>query len=165
MPIRPLSLLVLALFAACAAFAPSAARASAPPGDYVDALSYFQSDAQYEAWFALTHGLERNFDDICGDTFCEGDYSNYRSLRYACSVDRATGRIGMCTWSFAASSEEVDAATGRISTQRAFWRCRTPLARDTTIDELLTALQGERPLYAALPHAQTTVMDGLIDCL
>ena len=152
-------------FALFAASLDAPAAASAPAGDYVDAVSYFSTDAQYEAWYDARRALERNFDDICGDTFCEGDYSNLRSLRYLCSVDRASGRIGTCAWTFAASNEDIDAATGRITSQRAFWKCRTPLAPATTIEELLVALQGDRPLYAALPHTTATIMDGLIDCL
>ena len=149
------------------AAAPLLAQArQAPAGNYVDVSAYPLSDAQYEAWLDLRIALDRNFDDICGDTFCEGDYSNIQSLRYRCSVDQTTGRIGMCAWMFAASNEEIDPASGRISvSQRGFWRCRTPLVAGTTIDEFLVALQGDEPIYAKLPHSDKSIMDGLIDCL
>ena len=49
-----------------------------PP--FVDPYSYFTEEAQYEAWYALRAGLELGFEDICGDTFCEGDYSNIAPL-------------------------------------------------------------------------------------
>ena len=143
---------------------PAAVLAIDRPG-YGEATGYFQTDAQYEAWFNLTRGLRRDFDWICGDTFCEGEYSNIQSLRYTCSVHRASGRIGMCTWVFAASHEEIAQATGRIGVQRAFWQCRTPLAPGTTIDQLLEALAVDEPLYALLPGTQRSIMDGLIDCL
>ena len=140
--------------------------ASAGPGqDYVDTSAYFSTDAQYEGWFAATRGLRHDFDQICGDTFCEGEYSNIQSLRFRCSVHRVSGRIGMCTWVFAASHEEIAPATGRIGVQRAFWQCRAPLAPGTTIDELLAALAVDEPLYAPLPSTGRTMMDGLIDCL
>ena len=128
-------------------------------------MEYFQSDAQYEAWFQITRDLRRDFDWICGDTFCEGDYTNIQPLRLRCSVHRVTGGIGMCVWTFAASHEEIAAANGRIAVQRAFWQCRVPLTPGTTIDQLLAALAVEEPLYASLPGSQRTVMDGLIDCL
>src|SRR5690606_40042877 len=69
--------------AACvlACLLPSATFAVDRPG-YGDATEYFQTDAQYEAWFDLTRALRRDFDWICGDTFCEGEYSNIQSLRY-----------------------------------------------------------------------------------
>jgi hypothetical protein len=134
-------------------------------GDYIEATGYFHTDAQYEAWFTLTYGLKRDFDDICGDTFCEGEYTNIQPLRYRCSVHRVSGRIGMCTWVFAASEEEVDPRSGKIGVQRAFWQCRTPLTPTTGIDELLTALAVDAPLYAPLPGTSRTMMDALGDCL
>ena len=144
---------------------PAAGASAQDPAGYVDTSAYFQTDAQYEAWFAATRGLRRNFDEICGDTFCEGEYSNIQPLRYRCSVHRSSGRIGMCIWIFAASHEEIEPASGKIGVQRAFWQCRTPLAAGTTIDQLLDALAGAAPLHAPLPGTQRSVMDGLIDCL
>lgn len=156
-------------FLAAVAFAllPFATQAqTAPAGNYIDVSGYALSDAQYEGWIGLRSNLKQNFDEICGDTFCEGEFSNIESLRFNCSVDQATGRIGMCAWVFAASNEEIDPATGRISiSQRGFWRCRTPLIAGTRIGQLIAALQGDRPLYAPLPHATKTIMDGLIGCL
>lgn len=155
------------LFAAALAVLSFAASAqTAPAPYYIDVSGYPLTDAQYEAWINLRSSLKANFDEICGDTFCEGEFSNIESLRFSCSVDQATGRIGMCAWVFAASNEEVDPVTGRISiAQRDFWRCRTPLVAGTRIGQLIKALQGDRPLYAPLPNTTTTIMDGLIGCL
>jgi hypothetical protein len=147
------------------ALAPVAAPAQ-DAGHYADVSAYPLSDARFETWIHLRIHLARNFDEICGDTFCEGEFSNIQPLRFRCSVDQASGRIGVCAWMFAASNEEIDPLTGRIRvSQRGFWRCRTPLARGTTIEQFIDALQGERPLYAPLPHTSTTIMDELIDCL
>ena len=159
---RPRALLCLAFTAALAA--PLAAAAQAAPR-YVDIESYFTSDAQYEAWFTLTSQLDRNFDEICGDTFCEGDYSNIQSLRYRCSVEQASGTIGRCIWLFAASNEDVDAMSGGFDVTRQFWRCRTPLAAHTRVDDFLAALAGDEPLYANLPDSPSSIYDGLVDCL
>ena len=160
MPIR--TLLPTLLLAALPAVHADAAAA----GQYVDVSGYDLSDAEYEAWIGLGNGLEDDFDRICGDTFCEGEYSNIQSLRFRCSVDRATGRIGMCAWMFAASNEEIDPATGRIKvSQRGFWRCRAPLVPGTTIEAFIAALQVDAPLHAPLPSTTATMMDGLIDCL
>lgn len=150
---------------------PFAAAASAAPAtmpttpQYEDVYDYFTSDAQYEAWYALTSQLRSNFDDICGDTFCEGDYSNIESLRLRCSVEDSSGRIGRCLWIFAGSYEDIDADTGRISVNAHVWRCRLPLAPHTTIDGLLSALAGNSPLQTPLPGTQTSIYDGLGDCL
>ena len=160
MPKRSLSSLLLAatLAAPLAGFAQSAPR-------YVDIESYFTRDAQYEAWFGLVSQLRRNFDDICGDTFCEGDYSNIQSLDYRCSVEQASGTLGRCIWLFAGSYADVNADTGGFDVTRQFWRCRTPLAPHTQVDGFLAALAGDDPLYATLPGTQTTIYDGLADCL
>ncbi|HVI57443.1 MAG TPA: hypothetical protein VM619_01020 [Luteimonas sp.] len=153
---------------AATAFSLLAAPALAAPARspaYVDASAYLQTDAGIEAWWTLRHNLGRNFDEICGDTFCEGDYSNIESLRYVCSVHQASGRIGMCGWTFAASDEMVEPLGGRIAARTHGWFCRSPIAAGTTIESLLDALQGEEPLYAALPSGTTTLFDGLVDCL
>lgn len=159
-------LLALAL-AALAWCCPLAARAQdAPAADYVDVSAYPLDDARYEAWIDLRIRLAHDFDQICGDTFCEGEFSNIESLRLRCSVRQSTGRIGMCAWIFAASNEEIDPANGRIRvSERGFWRCRLPLAAGTTIEAFVDALQVDDPLYAPLPSTSTTIMDGLIDCL
>lgn len=158
------SMLVSAMVVVASAGTPASAQ-SEPGTNYVEAISYLDTDAEYEAWFDIQHGLRRNFDDICGDTFCEGDYSNIQSLRYNCSVDATTGRIGMCVWVFAGSIEDIDPATGKISVHQAFWRCRTQLAPGTTMESFLSALQGSRPLYAALPGSDQSIYDGLVGCL
>ncbi len=142
-----------------------AAVSAADHSGYGDAVEFFHSEAQYEAWFTLVHRLRRDFDWICGDTFCEGDYSNIQPLRFRCSVHRVSGRVGMCVWTFAASHEEIAQANGRIGVQRAFWECRTPLVPGTHIGQLLDALAVDAPLYAPLPGQYRNVMDGLIDCL
>lgn len=140
------------------------AAQSVPP-HYVDVYEYFSTDAQYAAWFTLTSQLRRNFDDICGDTFCEGDYSNIQSLEFRCSVEQTTGRIGRCLWLFAGSYEEVDAESGKINVTSHVWRCRAPLVPHTTMDAMLAALAGNSPLQANLPGTQASLYDGLTDCL
>src|SRR5690606_24837964 len=105
------------------ALVPASSEAGLRQPGYVDAASYLQSDADYEAWFTLRRQLKRNFDDICGDTFCEGEYTNIQSMRYVCSVQRLTGRIGQCGWSFAASEESVDGLRGTIGIDAPAWLC------------------------------------------
>jgi len=157
-------LLTLALCASLAA--PGGEAQAQTRASYVDASTYLiDDDTQYEAWFHLRRQLARNFDDICGDTFCEGDYSNIQPLRYTCSVLRTNGRIGNCGWAFAASEDSVIAATGRIESTSAAWFCASPIVRGIRIEALLEALQGDEPLYAMLPMSGRTLYDGLTDCL
>ncbi|MGN6518965.1 MAG: hypothetical protein ACTHK2_06040 [Dokdonella sp.] len=132
---------------------------------YTDPYSYFTTDAQFEAWYSLRARLAVDFDDICGDTFCEGDFSNITPLRFQCSVQRGSGRIGGCVWSFAASNEDIDPATGALDVQQPSWQCPIPIAPHTTIEALLSALAGDDPLDTPLPGTPLTVYDGLLHCL
>lgn len=142
---------------------PGSAHARAD-GPYVDVSAYIHSDAQIEAWYAMTRQLRRDFDDICGDTFCEGEYTNIEPLRFQCSVHRVSGRIGMCVWSFAASEEVVDPLSGKVAVLPRTWQCRTPIEAGTTLEGLLAAVEGQSPLYASLPGGRS-LFDGLVDCL
>ncbi|HTV22262.1 MAG TPA: hypothetical protein VMG12_26420 [Polyangiaceae bacterium] len=136
-------------------------------GEYIDARSYLTSDDDINRWYDLTFALRDDFDDICGDTFCEGDYSNYQSLEFSCSVDQASGFLGECSWVFAASIEELERATGRFDVQGRTWQCTLPLAPDTPATGFLQTLTSsdERPLFTPLPNTDATAYDGLIDCL
>ncbi|MBB3344340.1 hypothetical protein [Luteimonas sp. RC10] len=162
--IRPSRLAALGLAAVLAL--PGLASADARlDGPYIDAATYARGDdARVEAWYAMTYQLPRQFDQICGDTFCEGEYTNLQPLRFECSVHRDDGRIGMCVWSFAASEEFLVARTGRIIVQPKVWHCRTPLAAGTTLPAMLDAVAGGDALDAVLPGGRS-IFDGLVDCL
>ena len=137
------------------------------PREYVDARWYFTSDDDINAWYALSHELEDEFDDICGDTFCEGDYGNYQSLGIRCSVEQRTGTVGACVWTFAASMDEIVATTGAVKIETQTWRCKLPVVRDTPVAEFVRALNtsSEGPLRAKLPRTEASLYDGLVSCL
>ncbi|MET0331967.1 MAG: hypothetical protein ABW154_11130 [Dyella sp.] len=162
--LRAIATAALLLMLGHVAAAP-AASAAATGHSYVDIDGYISSDADVNAWYGAVYQLNRNFDDICGDTFCEGDYSNIQALRFACAVDSGNGEVSQCVWGFAASEESVDPQTGRVLVNLPGWRCVAPLAPHTTVSQLLTALAGAEPLYAALPGTTRSLYDGLIDCL
>src|SRR5688572_27357800 len=108
--------------------------------EYVDARSYFTEPEAIDLWYALTFSLKADFDVICGDTFCEGDYSNYESLGFRCSVEQNTGTLGECVWIFAASNEEIASSTGEVRVHTETWRCSMPIAHGTSAGTLLEAL-------------------------
>lgn len=147
--------------------APPAARPAATDGtaNYVDVSAYLTSDADIDAWYSIVRTLGKNFDDVCGDTFCEGDYSNIESLDFRCSVDKTTGIVGRCTWVFAASNEDINAKTGNILVDNQHWRCRSPLAPKTRIADLIAALNVSTPIQAILPGTSQSIYDGLVNCL
>ncbi len=132
---------------------------------FVDIASYLTSEADITAWYTLRSNLTQNFDDICGDTFCEGDYSNIQSLRFRCSVNQRSGAIGQCVWVFAASNEEVNYFTGAITVETQSFTCPIAVAPGTTVSAFLSALSGPSPLYATVPGTGQTVYDNLIGCL
>lgn len=136
-----------------------------PGASFIDAQSYLQTDAEIEAWLTLRRDLVTDFDNVCGDTFCEGDYSNFQSLRFRCSVDQESGAMGGCVWVFGASNEDVDTATGAIAVDGQIFTCPMPVEAGTTIADFLAALSGPEPIHAPLPGSDLSLYDGLIGCL
>lgn len=135
---------------------------------YVDARDYPDNELGWDRFNDLAGRLARDFDYICGDTFCEGEYSNIQSLRFRCSVERATGFMGECVWTLAGSYEEVDPHSGRVHVDSRTWQCRAPLQLHTSIRSFYGALEGSRPmdaLNAPLPGTRQSIYDGLVDCL
>jgi hypothetical protein len=159
--------LLLALLALISQAANAAPQTTGQSGasEYVDISNYLTNDADINAWYTATSQLRKNFDDACGDTFCEGDYSNIESLDYRCSVDRVTGTVGRCVWVFAASNAEVNPESGKILVDNQHWRCRSPLAPKTRVTDLIAALNVANPIHAMLPGSSRSIYDGLVDCL
>jgi hypothetical protein len=117
-------------------------------------------------WFDLKHRLRKDFDDVCGDTFCEGDYTNLEALAIRCSVSATTGEFRSCIWLFAGSYETVRPATGSIEVKQRFVRCKLPFtgAPRALLDRLLGA--GDEPaLKRALPGGNRSIYDVLGECL
>jgi hypothetical protein len=144
-------------------------RSSAPlplptPGRFVDAFEAL-GEADLSHFLEARRALADRFDALCGDSFCEGEFSSFAPLGLRCSVDPATGELGACTWPFAATAPpRVAASTGRVSLDPATFACRLPFSGNA--GELFAALAGAAdPLFAPLPGGTTTVNDALIDCL
>ncbi|PFH12011.1 hypothetical protein BCF11_4484 [Collimonas sp. PA-H2] len=133
--------------------------------EYVDAVNYPGPEQGWDAFHGLEQRLVRDFDDVCGDTFCEGEFSNLQALRYRCSVRQADSLIGECIWTFAGSNAEIDDATGKVTIDARTWACRTPLAPQTPIATFYSALSVARPMQATLPATTTTIHEGLFNCL
>jgi hypothetical protein len=131
---------------------------------YVDAVDYPGNGLGWEAFRDLERRLERDFDQICGDTFCEGEYSNYMPLRFRCSVELATGLIGQCAWTFGASEISVESSNGQLQVDARTWTCPTQIPAGLTLPAFYKALHVDHPLFVPLPGGQP-IYDGLIDCL
>lgn len=134
---------------------------------FVEAGSYFTSEAEIDAWYGLLRALDDDFDAVCGDTFCEGEYSNYKPLRFRCSVEEHAGTIGSCVWVLAASNEEIQPSTGDVEVDARIFVCEMPVAPETAVVDLVEALSapGDRAIDTALPGTDRSLYDGLVDCL
>ncbi|MEA2750388.1 MAG: hypothetical protein QOI41_4531 [Myxococcales bacterium] len=124
--------------------------------------SWGVGETEGAAWSATQRKLAQGFDDVCGDSFCEGDYSDITPLRLACSVNKNTKRVSRCSWSFAAADLSVD-ARGAIVTRSTTKRCNIEIG--ATASALATALSGDDPLNAKLPGRTTSIYDALVGCL
>ncbi len=131
-----------------------------------DVEETFSNEDDQNRWFELLQGLKQNFDDVCGDTFCEGDFTNLQSMSFRCSVSTRTGELKTCLWLFAGSYESVAASSGNIRPVARFFSC--PVAVTGTPHALLDALlapQGRGPLWAPLPGTTSSIYEQLGNCL
>ena len=137
-----------------------------PAPAYQDIEETFTNEVDQNRWFDLKRQLRQNFDDICGDTFCEGDFSNLESMSLRCSASTRTGQLKSCVWLFAGSYETVTASTGNIRPVAKFFPCKidvqgTPAA---LMDALLAP--GDRgPLWHPVPGSGRAIYESLGDCL
>lgn len=136
-------------------------------GSFVDAADRLEGET-LEAWYPMLATIRQDFDDACGDTWCEGDFTNLQPLRFKCSEDTTTGRLGGCSWTFAGSSDSIR-SSGKLVAEHEGFAC--PVAVDGTASELATALStpvdgdGGRAIDRPLPGSTTTLRDALNDCL
>lgn len=141
-----------------------AAQAQASPA-YVDLVDYPYNEANWDRFYALEGRLQRGFDNICGDTFCEGEYSDIRAMRLRCSVDAARGTVHECLWAFAASDMRVSGTDGSVVARQPTWLCRLPLAAGTTVEAFHASLAARDPLHDPLPGTGTSIYEGLTGCI
>lgn len=134
-------------------------------GPYADVADDLEED-EYDGWYAMTRALRQNFVDVCGDAFCAGDIPDIEPLRFRCSENTETGKIGTCAWVFGGAAVDRN-SKGFLTAEKVPYVCTFPV--DATPAEMAAALSpdagGESPLYRPLPNAETSINDALIDCL
>ncbi len=115
-----------------------------------------------DAWYGITATLNGQFDQVCGDTFCEGDFSNLTPLRLFCSVTSKIGNVHDCAWTFTASTHEVDTRTANVAVEAVTYQCH--FKPKTTGPKLIAMLAGAAdPLHLQL-SGMTSIYDVLGDC-
>lgn len=153
---------LVVLTSACTIDATSQVGEESSATQYVDLVDFPGMDQ--DAFYGLRDKLAGAFNDVCGDTFCEGDYSNLTPIGFACSVTSKVGNVHDCAWTFAGSIEAVDPTTSAISVDAPSFQCH--FTAKTTGPKLVALLNASSdPLNAALPGETTTIYDTLLDCL
>lgn len=118
-----------------------------------------------DRWFAVVDALKSGFERICGDTFCEGEYSNFSAIHLSCSSTTGAPRtVKECAWIFGASLEYVDGLTGEIASDVRVFACRIPVAVGAKQLIATLAAAGEHALDASLPGTGKSFYDGLVGC-
>jgi hypothetical protein len=164
------SLLVLAPFAlvvaGCGAEAPATDELDATATQYVEASTFLTTQADKDAWSALITRMTGEFNDVCGDTFCGGDYPNLRPLDLTCAVSSKVGQIHDCLWTFAGSEEIVNGTTGALTVSKPSFQCHfKSTARLPAFITAMTQDDGEdQAIRRPLPGFTTTIYDALGDC-
>jgi len=133
--------------------------------EHVDARDYPAPGAGREAFARMERALERGFDYICGDTFCEGDYGNLRALQLRCAVRRRDATVSGCTWSFAGSYAYVDGDTAVPQVDARRWACALPVPAGTPLKTLLARLSAPEGFETPLPGSELSTYDALTLCL
>ena len=127
---------------------------------YVDIVDFSGIDAGQ--WYDLIHGLNQQFDQECGDTFCEGDWSNIVPLTFACSVSSKAGSVKDCAWTFAAVDAQVDTRNAALLVNAPTFQCH--IKAKTTAKKLFQVLAtAQDKLHVALPGAPS-LDEQLSDC-
>lgn len=147
---------VLLLLAPLAAFA---------RGTHVDLIHYPTQEAGWDRAYALEGALARAFDHVCADTYCEGDYSNYRVMEFRCAVLAHRGTVQRCVWVLAASELVVQADTGQVQVDNGRWTCPVEMRPGVPVEAFFAALEAPEGLMAPLPGLDYGLFDALPDCL
>jgi hypothetical protein len=127
---------------------------------YVD-IQEFGNGAE-EAWYGIRDKLNGELDQVCGDTFCEGDFSNITPLSVFCSVTSKNATVHDCAWTFTASQHEIDPKLGTVVVNVVTYQCH--FKPKTSGPKLIAALQNaDDALHAPLP-GMGSIYDTLGDC-
>ena len=128
---------------------------------YVNIMDFATTDQG--AWYDLVGKLNGEFDQVCGDTFCEGDFANLTPLTFSCSVTSKAGQVKDCAWTFAGSYAFADPKSAALRVNAPTFQCH--VAPKTTAAKLIALLAGSADaLHETLPGTTGSIYDALVDC-
>jgi hypothetical protein len=169
------SLIIIALAAAsCAGSTDSGSTGEDSAGEtaaasYADVEEWAneQGDDAWQTWMGIIGTLRQDFDDVCGDTFCGGDYSNLEPLRFRCSINTTTQVLKNCSYVFGGSYEVVNPTTGTIKVNAKTFSCHISVTgiKLSDFESTLTAAGSTAPLQRTLPGKSESIYSSLIGCI
>ncbi len=125
-------------------------------------IQEFGTNPAEDAWYSINSKLQSEFNEVCGDTFCEGDFPNIAALRLYCSVTSKNATIRDCAWAFTASTHEIDTKTAAVIPNAVTYQCH--FKPKTTGPKLITLLTNSTDaIHATLP-GMGSIYDTLSDC-
>lgn len=126
-----------------------------------------QGDDAWQTWMGIIGTLRQDFDDVCGDTFCGGDYSNLEPLRFRCSINTTTQVLKNCSYVFGGSYEVVNPTTGTIKVNAKTFSCHISVTgiKLSDFESTLTAAGSTAPLQRTLPGKSESIYSSLIGCI
>lgn len=142
-----------------------ATAAPAHAGDYLDLIDFPRNEGNWARFYDLQERLIADFDAICADTFCEGEYSNYLLLQLRCAVHAPSATVAACALVLGAGELDVDSLTGELVDHSRTWTCAAPLAPGTSVEAFHAALAGPDALHARLPGSGQSLHEALYFCL
>lgn len=134
-------------------------------GTHVDLIDSPTEQASWDRAYALEGALAQAFDRLCADTFCEGDYSNYRVLEFRCAVLAHRGTVQRCVWVVAASELAVHPDTGQVQVDNGHWTCPVEMQPRVPVEAFFASLEAPDGLMAPLPGLDHGLFEVLPDCL
>lgn len=121
--------------------------------------------ADLDAWLEMRGKLKTDFDDICGDTMCDGDFRNFTTIGLDCSASKNTKKMAECMWTFAGSNEYVSGSSGKVTSDIPVITCKIPVKG--TASAFVKALQAAAPnpaIQSVVPGGTKTFYDYVAGC-
>jgi hypothetical protein len=148
----------------------------APPVQAFNDVYQVVEGAQATQFQSALKALDDGFNEVCGDTFCEGDFSNIQSLGVTCSMNTATQQLVQCTWAFAGAAPQVNPETGIIDTSYQMMKaCRIDV-KNVPLQDFMDTINGVTRridangmpaigIDAMFVGKSHSIYDQLVDCI
>jgi hypothetical protein len=121
--------------------------------------------ADLNNWLTLKNRLNNDFLNICGDTFCDGDYGQFQPVSLDCSASKTTKKMAQCSWTFAASIEYVNGSSAKVTSDVGLVTCAIPVKGLAT--DFISAMSVASPgvaIQQVVPGGTQTLYDYVANC-